>query len=196
MENFTKEHKMKKLYTFVFLLFFSFALLFLSFNKLTNFENENMLLNKFYQNCEKTIVEIKEIDGEINFKESQLSIFPETTNIFCIGKVSSFNSKSGFTDIEIYSSFVFYKFLIILINLSFVSILIVTKIKRDSWLLILYLFYFSISIFLESLLNFSGFSDLSKSFIYNKFSFRYLFCTFFLIQKKVTELFLIYSIMA
>ena len=72
-------------------------------------------------------------------KESQLSIFPETTNIFCIGKVSSFNSKSGFTDIEIYSSFVFYKFLIILINLSFVSILIVTKIKRDSWLLILYL---------------------------------------------------------
>ena len=39
--------------------FVSLALLFLSFNKLTNFENENMLLNKFYQNCEKTIVEIK-----------------------------------------------------------------------------------------------------------------------------------------
>ena len=144
MENFTKEHKRKKLYTFVFLLFFSFALLFLSFNKLTNFENENMLLNKFYQNCEKTIVEIKEIDGEINFKESQLSIFPETTNIFCIGKVSSFNSKR-FTDIEIYSSFVFYKFLIILINLSFVSILIVTKIKEQLVINSLF-FYFSISI--------------------------------------------------
>ena len=66
---FTKEHKMKKTLHFcISFLFFSFALLFLSFNKLTNFENENMLLNKFYQNCEKTIVEIKEIDGEINFK--------------------------------------------------------------------------------------------------------------------------------
>ena len=159
---FLKEHKRKTLHFCISFVFFICFVVF-KLNKLTNFEMKICFLISSIK-IVKTIVEIKEIDGEINFKESQLSIFPETTNIFCIGKVSSFNSKSGFTDIEIYSSFVFYKFLIILINL-FVSILIVTKIKRDSWLLILYLFYFSISIFLESLLNFSGFSDLSKSFI-------------------------------